>query len=150
MELFREFNNTLFFLIGHDTYIEKNEWIIGSILLEKYTIVFNPESKKLNLLKYRNTKQNFGEENFNNKSNIYIAVLITLFLSAIIFCFIGLRYGKKIYQSRKIKANELDDGYDYSNYKEINNKRKIIPNDINSKNFEKGINEYSLEMTKAQ
>ena len=149
-ELFREFNNTLFFLIGHDTHIEKNEWIIGSILLEKYTIVFNPESKKLNLLKYRNTKQNFGEENFNNKSNIYIAVLITLFLSAIIFCFIGLRYGKKIYQSRKIKANELDDGYDYSNYKEINNKRKIIPNDINSKNFEKGINEYSLEMTKAQ
>ena len=43
-----------------------------------------------------------------------------------------------------------NDGYDYSNYKEINNKRKIISNDINSKNFEKGINEYSLEMTKAQ
>lgn len=153
-ELFRDFNNTLFFLVGHDTQIEKNEWRIGTILLQKYSIIFDPESKKLNILEYNN--QNIIEEEkivIEDKKNIYIAVLITLLLSAIIFCFIGVRYGKKIYQSRKIKANELNDGYDYSSYKEISSKKKlgIIPNnDINNKNLEKGINEYSLEMTKTQ
>jgi len=150
-ELFREYNNTLYFLVGHDTQIEENEWYIGSILLEKYTIIFDSESKKLNLLKYRNSKKQIEEPKIENKMNIYIAVLITLFFTAIIFCFIGLRYGKKIYQSRKVKANELNDGYDYSSYKEIDNKKRaIIPNDINSKNVEKAVNEYSLEMTNAQ
>ena len=138
-------------MVGHDTQIEEKEWYIGSILLEKYTIIFDSESKKLNLLKYRNSKKQIEEPKIENKMNIYIAVLITLFFTAIIFCFIGLRYGKKIYQSRKVKAKELNDGYDYSSYKEIDNKKRaIIPNDINSKNVEKGVNEYSLEMTNAQ
>ena len=149
-ELFREYNNTLFFLVGHDTQIEQNEWFIGTILLEKYNIVFDPESKKLNILKFNNINK-INNNNINNKKSVYIAIIITLIISGMFFCFIGLRYGKKIYQSRKIKANELDDGYDYSSYKEINSKNKlgiISNNDINSKNEEKGINEYSLEMTK--
>ena len=37
----------------------------------------------------------------NNKKSIYIAVFVTLFKSGIIFCFICLRYGKKLYQSEK-------------------------------------------------
>jgi len=148
-ELFREYNNTLFFLLGHDTQLEKNEWNIGSILLQKYTIVFDPESKRLNLLKYSNVIGNI-EQKVGNKGDIFIAIFLTLILSAIVFCFFGLRYGKKIYQSRKKKANELNDGYDYSTYKEIENKRRIIPNDINSKITEKGIEEYTLEMTKTQ
>jgi hypothetical protein len=148
-ELFREYNNTLFFLVGHDTQLEKNEWNIGSILLQKYTIVFDPESKRLNLLKYSNVINNI-EQKGRNKGDIYIAIFLTLIITAIVFCFFGLRYGKKIYQSRKKKANELNDGYDYSTYKEIENKRRIIPNDINSKMTEKGIEEYTLEMTKTQ
>lgn len=151
IDLFRDFNNTLFFLIGHDTQIEKDEWYFGTILLEKYTIIFDSESKQLRFLKFNKT--NKINNNSYNKNNIYIAVIITLLLSGIFFSFIGLRYGKRIYQSRKIKANELNDGYDYSSYKEINNKNKLginYSNDINLKNDEKGINEYSLEMTKTQ
>ena len=148
-ELFREYNNTLFFLVGHDTQLEKNEWNIGSILLQKYTIVFDPESKRLNLLKYINVINNV-EKKVGNKGDIYIAIFLTLIITAIVFCFFGLRYGKKIYQSRKKKANELNDGYDYSTYKEIENKRRIIPNDINSKMTDKGIEEYTLEMTKTK
>ena len=147
-ELFREYNNTLFFLVGHDTQIEKNEWFIGSIFFQKYNIVFDPESKQLYLMKYINKISN--NNNFGNKKNVYFAVVITLFISGIFFCLIGLRYGKKIYQPRKMKANELNDEYDYSSY---NNKNKLgIDNnkDINKKNIEKGNSEYSLELTKTQ
>ena len=149
-ELFREYNNTLFFLVGHDTQIESDEWFIGTILLQKYNIIFDPEAKQLYLMKYLNKINDNKKE--NNKKNIYIAVFVTLFISGIIFCFLGLRYGKKIYQSRKIKANELNDEYDYSSY-ENNNKNKLginnnINKDINTNNIDKGINEYSVEMTK--
>ena len=59
---------------------------------------------------------------------------------------------KKIISIRKIKANELNDDYDYSSY-ENNNKNKLginnnINKDINTNNIDKGINEYSVEMTK--
>ena len=151
-DLFREYNNTLFFLVGHDTQIESDEWFIGTILLQKYNIVFDPEAKQLYLMKYLNKINDNKKE--NNKKNVYIAVFVTLFISGIIFCFLGLRYGKKIYQSRKIKANELKDEYDYSSY-ENNNKNKLginnnINKDINTNNIDKGINEYSVEMTKTK
>jgi hypothetical protein len=150
-ELFRDYNNTLFFLIGHDTQIEKNEWFIGSLLLQKYNIVFDPESKQLYLMKYLN-KINNNHNSLGNKKSVYFAVIITLFISGIIFSFIGLKYGKKIYQSRKIKANELHDEYEYSSY-ENNNKNKLGINnnkDINAQEVKKGISELSLELTKTQ
>ena len=150
-ELFRDYNNTLFFLIGHDTQIEKNEWFIGSLLLQKYNIVFDPESKQLYLMKYIN-KINNNHNSLCNKKNVYFSVIITLFFSGIIFCFIGLKYGKKIYQSRKIKANELKDEYEYSSYQN-NNKNKLGINndkDINTQEVKKGKSELSLELTKTQ
>ena len=85
---------------------------------------------------------------------MYISIVITLLLSAILFCFIGVKYGKKLYQSRKIKANELNDEYEYSSINKINNNKGIgiiIPNkDINNKEIYKIINEYSMEMTKTK
>ena len=95
-DLFREYNNTLFFLVGHDTQIESDEMFIGTILLKNYNIVFDPKSKQLYLMKYLN-----ANKKENNKKSIYIAVFVTLFKSGIIFCFICLRYGKKLYQSEK-------------------------------------------------
>ena len=147
-ELFRDYNNTLFFLVGHDTQIEADEWFIGTILLQKYNIVFDPESKQLYLMKYVNKINNENEETTDSNKKIYIAVIVTLLISAIIFGFIGYKYGKKVYQSRKTKANELSDGYDYSSYetndKNINklginnNKEK----DLDSQDIDKGINDY--------
>ena len=147
-ELFKDYHNNLYFLIVHDTEKEKDEYNIGTILLKKYNIIFDPESKKLSILKFYKKNQIF-----NSKKNIYISIVITLLLSAILFCFIGIKCGKKLYQTRKKKANELNDEYDYSSINKINNNKGIgiIPNkDINNKEIYKGINEYSMEMTKTK
>ena len=61
--------------------------------------------------------------------------------------------GKNYIKQEKKKANELNDEYDYSSINKINNNKGIgiIPNkDINNKEIYKGINEYSMEMTKTK
>ena len=88
----------------------------------------------------------------NKQSNLKIIfiVILAIVLSGIIFGFIGLKYGKKLYQARKKKANELDDNYDYEQYNgrnDINFDKKNALFITNNKNTI--INDVSLEMTKS-
>ena len=92
-----------------------DKFVLGSLLLEKYITVFNNEEKTLNILKKK--EENIEVENVDNNFNTKIALIVILvfLLSAVIFIFVGKLYGKKIFSSRKKKANELiDDDYDYT------------------------------------
>ena len=150
-ELFLEKGDKIFFFIAYSTHDYEGEWHIGNIFLEKYITVFNNEAKQLNILK-RSDKDNSDtdtdsdsksdtdndtdkkketkndEENSNNSINdsskIIIIIILVFIITAIIFGLIGIKYGKKYYQNRKKKANELNEDYDYSP-QSINNEQNI-------------------------
>ena len=90
-------------------------------------------------------------EKKGNGGKIFLIVFLAIVFSGIIFGFVGLKYGKKIYQSRKLKANELDDNYDYTQYKVKNdiNYEKKYGLFLNEDNKNINIKEISLEMTKS-
>ena len=92
----------------------KNYWILGKPISLKYPFVFNQDSKKIGLYKNYNKKKYINEKRENNNINI-IKIFLVLFFS-IVLLLIGFYLGKTIYKmKRKIRANELNDNYEYIN-----------------------------------
>ena len=73
--------------------------------------------------------------NHNDKKDTYVKIIKIFMIIVFSFCliFIGFYLGKKIYQiKRKLRANELEDNYEYMN--ENNSNRKDLNNKILNKN----------------
>ena len=145
-ELFRIKDDDIYFLIAHQTY-KDSQCFIGSIFLAKYTTIFDNDSKQIKILKSINFNKNIKDE---SKGKIILILFLSIILSGIIFGFIGLKYGKKIYQSRKKKANELNDDYEYmmKTNNDINFEKKygLFINDEDNKNRNPKIKGINLEM----
>ena len=120
-------------------------YILGSILLKKYPSIFDLDSKQIKIMKIQ-TEEKRSE---NNIGKIALIIILCVILSGLIFGFIRLKYGKKIYKPRKKNANELDDNYDYSSHNDINfdKKNSLFINGEN-KNIFLNDKEISMEMTK--
>jgi len=150
-DLFVEEGDDIYFMIAHHSYKDR-ECTIGSLLLKKYNIIFDDDAKLMKILKSSNFNED-DENKIGNGGKIYLIMFLLVILSGIIFGFIGLKYGKKIYQARKKKANELDDNYDYSQYSGKNDinfdkKYRIFSNSENNSN-DMNLKGVSLEMTKS-
>ena len=115
-ELFLEKDDKVYFLIGYST--KSNfEWEMGNVFLEKYITIFDNDAKLVSILKRNDKSSNEDDNNRkeNNLGKIIIIIILIFILSGLIFGFLGIFFGKKYFQSRKKKANELnDDDYDYS------------------------------------
>ena len=151
-ELFKIKDDDIYFLIAHHSY-KDSQCFIGSIFLSKFTTIFDNDSKQIKILKqidFNQNNKNYKNDKNENRAKIILIIILVIILSGIIFGFIGLKYGKKIYQARKKKANELDDDYEYMTGKnDINFEKKyglFIKNEDNqNKKYNlKGIN---LEMS---
>ena len=145
-DLFRIEGDDIYFMVAHHTNKERQN-ILGLLFLKKYPVIFDDDSKLMKIM--RITYDN--EDNKGTKGKFILIVFLNIILSGIIFGFIGLKYGKKIYQIRKKKANELDDNYDYTEYKgkkDINYEKKYGLFEENKKNGNNS-NNISLEMTKS-
>jgi len=150
-DLFVIEGDDIYFMIAHHSY-KDGECTIGSILLKKYHIIFDDDAKLMKILKSSNYNEDYENKN-GNGGKIYLIMFLLVILSGIIFGFIGLKYGKKIYQARKKKANELDDNYDYSQYNsknDINYDKKygLFSNNENNSN-DMNLKGVSLEMAKS-
>ena len=90
-------------------------WILGEPFFRKYQFVFDKNSKRIGF--YKNIEnQKINEQSWFSKNKWYIflialLVILCLILTGLIILF--LRNKPK----RKIKANELDDEFDYSSEK---------------------------------
>ena len=122
-DLFLEKDDNIYFFIRDDKKInEYGYFSIGSLLLEKYITVFDDESKYLYILKQK-VKPGEKQKDYTTFKIVLIA-LLSFILCTIIFVVIGKLFGKKLFGTRKIKANELaDDDFDYSP-ESINNEKK--------------------------
>ena len=113
-----------------------HNWRIGLPIFLKYQLVFNHDTKQIGFYN-ENIKIN-KEENNNGNNNIYILIILIVVIVAVAIgtaFVVKYIYGKN---SRRKKANELDDGFDYEAHKDtkngINNedKNKLFDNEENN------------------
>ena len=138
-DLILEKNNGYFFLIIFD-YSNSYSWKFGLPFFKKYNFIYNIDSKLIGFQKSNNGFINSGTNNSNNitkikddkfkKNNInesiknkinkesLIKIIGIIFLSILllimIILVIGIFIGKKLFETRKTKVNELLELYDYS------------------------------------
>ena len=85
----------------------------------KYNFIFNPDIKRIGF---------YVKSNSNNSAQTvwrYILIISLIIILIALLIILGIILGKKIYGlKRKIRANEMDDDYEYlegKNTKEIDN-----------------------------
>ena len=89
-----------------DASFKKQNWIIGKPIFIKYLIIFDYDKKRVGIYKKYETPFNFPIV------WILVMILIILLLSKIIY--------DQLNKKRRIRANELDDNYDYLPQEKIN------------------------------
>ena len=138
-ELFYEKGDYIYFNILFTKFESNTYWIMGQIFTSKYHFFFNSDTRQIGF--YKNVFPNpvIDEVVANNGiSNLVIIILVAIGI-ALIFLFIGLVLGKKIFGwRRKIIANELTDELDYE-YKTKDND-DLKPDDNNNSQNTFGIN----------
>ena len=114
----KEINYYIFLIVFPTNYAE-TAWSLGIPFLRKYQFTFNEDQKIIGFYNYKEKDElnNNNQENNNNNINNIVLYIIIGFL-ILVFCvslvFLGMLIHKKLYgEQRKIKANELDDGYEY-------------------------------------
>ena len=125
-DLIRFEGDDVYFMIARHSYKESQS-ILGSIFLKKYPVIFDDDSKLIKIMKITYDNEDNNEYNNGKGGKVILIIFLSIILSGIIFGFIGLICGKKIYQVRKKKANELADNYEYSENKvkeDMNNENK--------------------------
>ena len=122
-DLFLKIDNYYYFLILFNEDI--NDWILGHIFLNKYTIVFNPEKKTIGWYYDSNIDDNLDIKKNNNAIVIFI-ILSVILLLVIIGLLVYIFYYRPKY--RKIRPNELEENFDYSpkdNDNNLNDNNKL-------------------------
>ena len=126
-DVFIELNNKIYFLIIFKEAIN-TIWRVGKIFMRKYPFIFDYDQKTISIVNFNKNDtapneptnkdkkdNNIDNNNKNNNDNIFLdfKIYIVIFL-LIIAVIIGVFIGKKIWQKqRKMRANELDDNYEY-------------------------------------
>ena len=110
---FDDSDNNLYFLIV-DGIDDEDRWILGIPFLKKYVISYDYDSKRIGFYK------NYGkivdiiepDDGINFFSNIAFKIIIIIICAGIIFN-LGMLFQRYLKSSRKKRANELDDDYEY-------------------------------------
>jgi len=109
-DLFYKFQNKLYYLVIFNPYNKnKKQWTLGIPFFTKYLITFNQNKKTIGF--YVNDK---NEEQKENK--IFFKLFIISILINVIIIIICLYY-KFFKKNKKIRANELEENFDYISYK---------------------------------
>ena len=119
-----ESDTYLYFLIVHGL-DDENRWILGIPFLKKYIFSFDYDKKRIGY--YINYGKEI-EEDINDKgkekNNFFksdVFKVIIIILSAGIIFTLGMIFNNYLKKSRKKRANELDDVFEYNTYEDINN-----------------------------
>lgn len=107
-----------YFLVVFSNAIEDDEenqynyWVFGEPIFKKYQLIFNKDSKTIRI--YNDIiNKNSEKESFWKKNKWYFILIILLVILLCVLAGVSFLYLKKK-PKRKIKANELDDEFDYT------------------------------------
>ena len=102
------------------------KWIFGKPLFKKYTTVFDQEKKIIGF--YTQTGEYKLDDNEKDKTDILFFIILGCFIVLFsLLLILGIIFFCKFpFNKRKIKANELDDDYDYTSNKDNNQSNLMI------------------------
>ena len=129
-DLFLKIDDNYYFkIIFPITKLNPDRWILGKVFLRKYLVEFS-NSNVIGFHLELNKGNIDNKDDEKNNSEWPLIITFIILVVALIFTGVGIYIGRKIYHSRRKRANELmDDGYDYikDNSKEqaINDENKI-------------------------
>ena len=141
-DLFMEYKNYVYLLLFFQT--TGDDWIMGRPFLQKYQFFINPDKKDISLyscIDKINTNSNINSKTIiDNKINKEEIILITIIIVAVIIIivlgFLLWKYYFEVKYSRKKRANELNDDYEYSNAEKMD-----LNNEENRENIITPINQ---------
>lgn len=124
-DLFITRDDKIFFLVVFNKNNPTNSFLLGSIFFKKYFFCFDNNNNQIGFV-----QENDNSNNSNNNTKEVITLhwynsvgtVIALIFVIMIIGLGGLYFGKKIYYRRKLRANELEDEFEYENTKDKNNK----------------------------
>ena len=101
-----------------------NSFLLGNIFLKKYFFYFDNDKSEIAFLQENNKKINKEKTViihwYNSPGTVFVLILLFIFIG-----FVGFYYGRKIYNKRKLRANELEDEFEYGIQKEGNKSQKF-------------------------
>ena len=124
-------DTNLYFLIVNGIDKEKR-WILGIPFLKKYVFSFDYDKKRIG--HYANYGKDIDNNNDDNEnevnffSSLTFKILIIIISTGIVFI-LGMAFNNYLKKSRKKRANELDDDYEYDSHDD-----KIINNNSENDN----------------
>jgi hypothetical protein len=133
---FNDSDENLYFLVINCMEKTYDNWYLGIPFLKKYRLSFNYDTKMIGFYKndgIEKEERNNGDKGYNFFESIFFKIILIIILILIIFI-LGMLFQKHFQKSRKKKANELDDNYEYESYKETKNNNDDNDNIINNDN----------------
>ena len=106
--------NLYFLIISGEQYLD---WILGIPFLKKYVLSYNYDSRKIGYYEFFGKDEKEEEKSSNFFSSLAFKIIIIIILIIIIFS-LGIFFNKFFNKSRKKKANELDDDFEYESHKD--------------------------------
>ena len=123
-DLFITRGDKIFFLVVFNKNNPTNSFLLGSIFLKKYFFYFDNNNNQISFLQENGLKSVKEEVVILRWYNSPGTVIVLIILFCIIG-FAGFYFGRKIYMKRKLRANELDDQFEYKSPKDDKNNKNI-------------------------
>ena len=118
-DVFLESNDKIYFLIIYKEMI-KPVWKLGKIFMRKYPLIFDQDKKTISFVYLNKFLEQKSKSNYNFIESFKEFCLYSLLFVGII---IGLFIGRRVWNKhRKLKANELEDSFDYISQNKKNTK----------------------------
>ena len=108
-DLFKNVGEKIIFSIFYDEN-KKTSWTFGRILIKKYQFIFDADAKTITFVDNEFKEEKVKENNLNNININQIIWILFLVIGLIGGIFIGKFIWEK---TKKKRANELHDDYDY-------------------------------------
>ena len=125
-DLFITKGDYIFFLVVFNKNNPTNSFLLGNIFLKKYFFYFDNDKSEIAFLQENNNNQKINKEEtiiihwYNSPGTFVVLIILFIFIGLV-----GFYYGRKIYFKRKLRANELEDQFDYRSQKEGNKSQKF-------------------------
>ena len=127
-DLFVDDGDSLNFLVA--TYADTDEgyWILGKPFFKKYLLLYNMDSKMVGFYKNKTPKitdniETNGKKTFSFNTSIFINILLFIIIIILSFALYHCYINK-----RRIRANELEDKFNYIAKKDDNEIKEIYKN----------------------
>ena len=122
-DLFAVRGDEIFFLVVFNKNNPTNSFLLGSIFLKKYMFCFDNNNNQISF--FRENDKNITKSVVILHWYNSVGTIIFLIVLFLIIGVLGFYYGRKLYFKRKIRANELEDEFEYKSPSSKEDKSKM-------------------------